>query len=199
MVYTDLQDSPTPNEYYKWEAVHWYQAYFCRYWDIRSDPPQFFKDPCCGDCYELSICYDCSQIASDELVNGRELRKKFIARVPYDNTNPYYLAIKQYSISEEVYRFWNIVQQQAQNTGGLFDVTPKSIRGNMESISDANEEVLGVFSASDVHEKILYVNRNITGFKPFDPQPEVYKTTRTCYPCLESYNRSPNPPKGWRP
>lgn len=197
LVYTDLQDSSTPNEYYKWEAIHWYQTSFCRYWVLRSDPPQFFKDRCCGDCYESSVCYDCSQIASDELVNGKELRKKFIARVPYDDVTPYYLAIKQFSISEEVHRFWNTVQQQAQNTGGLFDVTPKSVRGNMESVNNSEEEVLGIFSASDVSEKILYVNRNITKVKPFDPPSETYRTTNVCYPCLEAYNRSPNPPKGW--
>jgi hypothetical protein len=195
MVYADVLDSPKPNEFYKWESVHWFQQSYCRYWDTR--PPGFFKDPCCGDCFDAVICNECSQIADDRLVNGKEIRKQFIAKVPYDNVQPYYLEVKQYSISEEVHRFWATVQLQAKNTGGLFDVTPKAIRGNLESITNPNEEVLGIFAASDVSEKILYVFRNQEALPPYEPIPETAQDTFRCFPCEESYNRSSTRPRGW--
>ncbi len=197
-IYIDLKDSPATGEFYQWETIHQEQIEYCRYWDIRSDPPQFFRDKCCNDCWESSICQECKQFASDQFVNGKEVRKKYLGKAPYTNVTPYYLMVKQYSISEETFKFWSAVQAQTANSGGLFDATPKSVKGNLSNQNDAKEEVLGIFSACDVAEKVVYVDRNITGVKPFEPQGSAFRTTATCFACIESQTRSATPPKGWR-
>lgn len=198
LIYVDIKDSPTAGEFYQWEAIHQEQIEYCRYWDIRSDPPQYFRDKCCGDCWESSICQECKQFASDALTNGKEIRKKYLGKAPYTDTKPYYLMVKQYSISQETYKFWSAIQAQALNSGGMFDTTPQSVRGNISNINDTNEEVLGIFSACDVAEKVVYIDRNITGVKPFDPPVSIFRTTNTCFPCIEGPTRSAIPPKGWR-
>jgi hypothetical protein len=200
LIYTDLKDSPTTGEFYQWETIHQEQIVFCRYWVLRGNfEPQYFRDKCCGDCWESSICQECKQFASDKLINGKEIRKKYLGKAPYTDTKPYYLMIKQYSISEETFKFWNAVQAQAQNSGGLFDTTPESVRGNISNTNDTNEEVLGIFSACDVAERIVYIDRNITGIKPFDPPAfSIYNTTNVCFSCIDGPTRSSAPPKGWK-
>jgi hypothetical protein len=200
LIYTDLKDSPETGEYYQWETIHQEQIEICRYWVLRDNvrPPELFQDKCCGDCWESSICQECKQFASDKFTNGKEIRKKLLGKAPYTDTKPYYLMVKQYSISEATYKFWNTIQTQALNSGGLFDSTPQSIKGNIVNPNDANEEVLGIFSACDVSELVYYVDRNITGYRPFDPPISSHKTTNVCYKCFDGPTRSSTPPKGWK-
>jgi hypothetical protein len=195
-VFMDVQDSSTPDEYYRWESIHWEKLIYCQYFtDPNETPSRIYAQPCCQDCYEFKICKECSPIYSDRLTNGKEIKRQLIAKYPYDSLQPYYLRIRQYAISKDVYNFWNTVQIQAQNTGGLFDVTPKQVRGNMLSTNDPNEEVLGYFSASDVDEKVVYLERERADIKPF----EAFIPIRfpVCFPCQEFNNRSRVMPKDW--
>jgi hypothetical protein len=194
-VLTDLKDSPTPDEFYRWESVHWYQVDFCRYYSTDTSP-YIHRQPCCQECYEFKICKECQPIASDRFTNGNEIKKQLIAKVPYNDLTQYYLKIRQYSISKETYNFWNTLQVQSQNTGGLFDVTPKQIKGNISSVKDANEEVLGYFSASDVVEKIIYFERNQLETKPYPPF-DTYIENPLCFQCQEFNNRTRVKPKDW--
>lgn len=195
LVFTDFKDSPTPDEYYRWESVHWYQLDYCQYYSI-STSPYIYRQPCCQDCYEFKICRECQPVVSDRLTNGNEIKRQLIAKYPYNEMTPYYLKIRQYSISRDVYNFWNTLQIQSQNTGGMFDVTPKQIRGNMLSVNNPDEEVLGYFSASDVDEKIIYFERNLAEIKPFPPF-DTYIDDPECFACQEFNNRTRVKPKDW--
>jgi hypothetical protein len=191
-IFTDIQDSPTPDEFYRWESIHWDKLVYCQYGDTLN---RIIAYPCCQDCYEFKICKECRPIVSDRFVNGNTIKRQLIAKYPYDSLYPYYLKIRQYAISKDVYNFWNTVETQAKNSGGLFDVTPKQIKGNISNINDPSEEVLGYFSAADVDEKVMYFERNLVGVKPFAPY--VPARSRLCFPCQEFNNRSRVMPKDW--
>ncbi|MFN3849667.1 MAG: DUF4249 domain-containing protein [Spirosomataceae bacterium] len=192
LIFTDVNDSPEANEFYQWNSTHWKKLVYCQFTSL-SNSPYIYAYKCCQDCFEFTICRDCQPIASDQFINGKTLKRQLLARVPYDSQDPYYLAIKQYSISEEIFTFWQTLKQQAENTGGLFDVNPKSIRGNIECISDPTEEALGYFSASDVSELITYIDRKLAFPKPF-PAYEPLEMP-DCFRCDEVANRTRVRPK----
>jgi hypothetical protein len=84
-------------------------------------------------------------------------------------TIKYSLLLKQYSLTEDEYLYWDKIQKINQETGGLYDVVPISVKSNIRCIDDPSKEVLGYFSVSGVSEKRLFIDPDITGF------PDWYK------------------------
>ncbi len=73
----------------------------------------------------------------------------------------YTMLVKQYSMSREEYEFWDKIRTMSQNTGGLYDVTPVSVTGNIQCITDPAEVVLGFFSVSGVSYKRIFIKDRI--------------------------------------
>jgi hypothetical protein len=202
LVSIDTKDSPAEKEFYKWDTYHVNQINYCREWYIFGQGgavTQSFVDKCCEPCYEKAKFDDGYQLASDRLINGNSIIRQQVAIVPFDNTTPYYMVINQYSMTEDAYKYWNAVKEQSKNSGGLFDATPKSIRGNIKNINDASEEVLGIFYVSDVYEQQVNIDRNRSTPKPkiIEPYSLGWNKTDQCFPCQESFNRTKIKPAGF--
>jgi len=70
----------------------------------------------------------------------------------------YSLLVKQYSLSNTAYDYWLQVQEQSQESGGLYETQPARIRGNISNVNDHEEVVLGYFFASSVTQKRIFVS-----------------------------------------
>ena len=55
--------------------------------------------------------------------------------------------IKQFALSDGATEFWKQVEEQKASTGSIFDPIPSKIIGNIRSVNNASEEVLGYFGA----------------------------------------------------
>ena len=67
------------------------------------------------------------------------------------------LNVKQYSMSEEAYQFWELIRKQLKQIGTIFDPTPGRIIGNVHNMNDPDEPVLGYFGAYGLTEKRVFV------------------------------------------
>jgi hypothetical protein len=85
----------------------------------------------------------------------------------------YYVELEQLSVSESLYNFWKLTSDQQNGTGNLFQPNSVRISGNIKSISNPEEEVLGVFSVSAVVKKSFFIERSAIPFevKPMQPAP----------------------------
>lgn len=91
----------------------------------------------------------------------------------------YSLLVKEYSLSAESYEFWNGLEKQTQKTGGLYEIQPYMIKGNITCVSNPKEVVLGFFSVSGVSKKRIFVGPapdpvyemvcNLDGISPRNP------------------------------
>ena len=70
----------------------------------------------------------------------------------------YSLLVREYALSIEAYEFWSGLEEQTQETGGLYESQPYMAKGNITCMSNPNEEVLGFFSASGVTKKRIFVD-----------------------------------------
>ena len=64
----------------------------------------------------------------------------------------YSLLIKQYSVGEAAFHYWNELKKTSQEQGWLFDRQPALLNSNIRNINDVEEDVLGFFSMSGVEE-----------------------------------------------
>lgn len=75
----------------------------------------------------------------------------------------YSILVKQYSLNEDEFNYWEKLQNISQQVGGLYDMIPSSISSNVYSLSDPTDKVLGYFSVSASSSRRLFIKDNFTG------------------------------------
>jgi Domain of unknown function (DUF4249) len=79
----------------------------------------------------------------------------FIQRAP--QTNAYSILVKQYALTRQGYDYWTNIKKNTQQIGTIFDPAPSEILGNIHSVTDATEPVLGYISAGSVTTKRFFI------------------------------------------
>ncbi len=119
---------------------------------------------------ENRICWSSEKSRDIMIKNTALLNKNLIARYPMKLiTNPveklgikYSIFVNQYSLNEDEYYFWEKLQNSVDIVGGLYDIIPSSIPGNIFCHEDKFEKVLGYFSVSAVSSKRIFIRENFT-------------------------------------
>lgn len=149
-----------------------------------------------------------------KLINSAELASKKIVKDHFYFVVPdpkywytYSMNVKQYTISKEIYEFFQGIKKQQANTGTIFDPTPASINGNIRNINDPDEIVLGYFGAFGVEDKRTFVQgRDIpkTSAEWVALEDGLYPEcgvenipTPHCFDCRIRPKSSPEPPPYW--
>ncbi len=110
------------------------------------------------------ICYTTKYSNEIILTNTSSLTDNNIESVPvhFINRNSralayrYSILVKQYSLSREAYEFYEILKELSGSESLFSQNQPGSINGNVFSVSNDNEKVLGYFSVSAVDSKRLF-------------------------------------------
>jgi Domain of unknown function (DUF4249) len=156
---------------------------------------------CSGYCWD--IIYENSINAfSDIYTNGTKIKGQFIASIPWVNYTGALIEIKQYSISNEGYRFYNLLSLQGNKTGSLTDTPPAPIVGNIRNINKPQETIVGFFGASSVSSVRYNVDRkaNIGTAEQYLGHSPVLENEGRFIPqalCVESRTRTKIKPEGW--
>ncbi len=90
-------------------------------------------------------------VASDEFSDGTRIRRF----QPYDGiivTRGQQVKVRQVTISEQAYRFYNALSEQGLNDGSPFGVPPSSLRGNVANLTTPANHGLGYFIVAEVTE-----------------------------------------------
>jgi hypothetical protein len=73
-------------------------------------------------------------------------------------TQEYSILVKQYSISNNEYDFWNNLKKAGGTGADIFASQPYSVISNIHNVNNANEMVLGYFEVSAVTQKRIFIN-----------------------------------------
>jgi hypothetical protein len=95
---------------------------------------------------------------------GQDLISSFpLAQIPNDNSKisfRYSMLVKQFALTAEAYQYWQIVKQNSEQTGNLFDPQPAQLYGNIHCVSNPGEPVIGFLTASTVSEKRIFIRQS---------------------------------------
>lgn len=72
----------------------------------------------------------------------------------------YSINVFQYALTEDAYRYWEVVKKTTQQTGSIFDLQPSQLPGNIHNTTNANEPVLGYMSAGSITQKRIFIDNN---------------------------------------
>jgi hypothetical protein len=79
----------------------------------------------------------------------------------------YSILVNQYSLNEDEYIYWEKIQKITENVGGLYDVVPMSITGNMHCTDSPDKMVLGFFSVSSLSARRIFIENQLIDFPDF--------------------------------
>lgn len=73
----------------------------------------------------------------------------------------YSLLVKQLSMSDAAYTFYEKIQSNTMSEGGLYEAQPEQVKSNLHNISNPGSRVLGYFYVASIKSKRIY-------YEPFD-------------------------------
>jgi len=160
--YVNTSDPSGKTQYYRWsmeETWEYHSPYnVFAMWDGALHLNYFFPD-------NRTICWMTKEVPGIYTGTTRDMAEDVLRNIKlnYVSTQTdrlmwrYSLLVREYALSAEAYEFWNGLEKQTQQTGGLYESQPYMITGNITCVSQPNKQVLGFFSASGVSKKRIFV------------------------------------------
>ena len=121
---------------------------------------------CRTPCWEIIRNFSLN-LFDDLNSNGGLITKRKVAQIPFYQHAPALVDLRQTSLTQDAYRYYKLVQQQTQNTGGLADTPPTALVGNVHNVANPREAVIGYFTASAVSLFHQWLDRKDTAGVPF--------------------------------
>lgn len=222
-IYIDTQDPADTRNNYIWTYKFWERQGICiscqdgRYFTTpaplgacRLEPRyegQTFDYECAGNCWDIFYSTELN-VYNDIYSNGKLIKDKIAARIPFYQATGCLVEIKQQSVSEQAYRYLKLMVEQTQNTGSLADTPPAALIGNIRNINDGEESVAGFFMVASVYKVNYWLSREnalkyaspiglLEGGRIMNLEPAAPPRPPQA-PCVASRNRTPIRPDGWR-
>ncbi len=151
-IYLDTHDPSNNCRFYRWD--------FTETWELML--PYFVENRTCWRSETSNNINIKSTAAFDEVHIIRQPVTS-ITNVTDRLSRKYSIQVNQYSLSEDEFIYWEKIQNLTNNTGGLYDIIPSSISGNMVSVENPSEKVLGYFSVSAMTSKRIFIKDDFDG------------------------------------
>lgn len=161
----DTGDETNNTRYYRWtfEETWEYHARYTSYCTLvvndtiyaRPRNPEEMIDICYRTQPSAQIYSTTTSGLTKDVVNDFELG--FLPKGTEKLGYQYSVLVRQYAISEETYGYLEKLKKTSQDLDGLYAPQPSQVTGNIVSISDPSEIVLGYFDAGQATEKRIFL------------------------------------------
>ncbi|MEM6321209.1 MAG: DUF4249 domain-containing protein [Bacteroidota bacterium] len=193
---------PAGNQDYwmKWEVTTFYS----------------FPEADCGPFHVPIICYFASSLdqqnvnllSGDEIVTDYlprwKVAEKLIPASDMEFRGRHYFLVNQQSITQAAHEYWRRINLIANQTGSIFDAPPAAVPGNIRSLDNPDEVVLGFFELANTDSLRNFVTEG--GFSEFykftnnvcaDLSNPFANNNRFCCACQRLENATTQRPSWW--
>ena len=111
-------------------------------------------------CWKTALVKNVFTITTDNLSINKYTRYPLHVVDNYSSPRLVYgysLLIKQYALSDAAFTYWEKIQTNSHQQGGLYEKQPLAVKGNMHNLTNPDQEVLGFFGATTVKTKRIFV------------------------------------------
>lgn len=151
------------SKYYRWKYIETYEynSNFNSVYMFTSVGVVDYRPP-------LQSIYTCWKTtrSTNILVGSTErLEESVVSRFPLtiipdgakQLSRKYSILVQQQTLSLEGYNYWLNLQKSTERLGGLFDPLPSEVSGNLQSVTNPEQTVIGFFSGGTVDEKRIFI------------------------------------------
>ena len=152
-IYLDTHDPANKCNFYMWK-------YF-ETWEINL-PFNVTNKVCWGSDHSTGIFVKNTSLLAEDRVVRYPIRT---ISNPIDRlTVKYSMLVKQYSLNEDEYLYWESLKTTLEQVGGLYDLIPAYIPNNIYCVENPKEKILGYFSVSAVSSRRLFIKYKFNGY-----------------------------------
>lgn len=158
----DTEDPTGQTRFYRWNFFETYEVRtpFPSVWIWLGGNEVTFREQPIDICYVndtlRNILIKSTKSLEQDKVTGQRL--SFIPVDSYILTYKYSMLVQQFALSEDAYLYWENLRQSSEQQGTLSDRQPGSLPGNILSLNDPSETVIGYFEACKVSEKRIFTS-----------------------------------------
>jgi hypothetical protein len=169
-VYMDFEIEKEHGRYLRWKVTESYEIHNPEYEAKIFDLDRRLKLlPDSSSWRKCWITLDVPEIFTLDLehVEGETYKKMPLIYVNTESRRlniRYSILVEQMALSQSAYHYWSELAKNSQSGGSLFDSQPALSPGNICSLDDENELVIGYFSVSGVDEKRIFIE-DLPGLK----------------------------------
>jgi hypothetical protein len=73
----------------------------------------------------------------------------------------YSILVRQYALTPDAYNFYINLKKNTEQLGSIFDAQPSQISGNIHSVTNPSEPVLGYISVGSVASQRIFISQRI--------------------------------------
>jgi hypothetical protein len=181
-LFIDVQDPPGVPNQYRWDWTLWERQEICHscqngeYFiydaqgklleDCVPDPrppggfvlPVFREYVCRTPCWEILPSVQL-RLFADTYTDGGLLKDWRVGAIPFYQNTPALVELRQSALTPGAYRYYKLLDDQTQKNGGLVDTPPVPPIGNVRSLTNEQEHVVGYFTASSVAAVRYWLDR----------------------------------------
>lgn len=159
-IYANTHDATSNSKYYQWTFVETWEYTAGHYSSLKLKNGVVVPQE--QNLYQCWISKPSSEILINSTTNLQEdaIRNFRLITLPIGSSKlyrKYSLKVQQRVLTEEAYNFWLQLKKTTESLGSLFDPLPSQVVGNLKSISDDSEPVLGYFSGGHVSDKRIFI------------------------------------------
>ncbi|CAD5290709.1 MULTISPECIES: DUF4249 domain-containing protein [unclassified Imperialibacter] len=166
-IMVDTHDPQARSRYYRYSWLETYEVrpYYPSYyeWDFAVNPPEFVRrNPEINLCFKTDTSGQVLVTSTANLTEDRvsQFEVNYVSTESFRLKSLYSILVRQQTLSEDGFRYWNEVRKTTESLGTLFDPQPYQLVGNIKNIDNPDEPVLGYFDASAVSQKRIYISRD---------------------------------------
>lgn len=166
-IYVNSRDPQRDTRYYRWEyeATWAYTSAFMS--NIRYDEATGTIVPRTRQDEDIYNCWRTEKSTGIKLGTTAKLSQDVIHEYPIltlpgsseELRIKYSILVQQYGLTQEEYQYWEALKKNTESIGTLFDPLPSQLTGNVHSLSNPDEPVIGYVGASSLQEKRIFVSR----------------------------------------
>src|SRR6202012_1062500 len=128
----------------------------------------------------INVCWRSDTSSTIVLGSSAKLAHNVIANNPIISITStsekigfeYSILVRQYALTADAYNFYTNLKKNTEQLGSIFDAQPSEISGNIHSVSNPMEPVIGYISVgSTASRRIFIYNKSLPGWVviPFYP------------------------------
>ncbi len=162
-IYVDSHDPQNASNYYRWSYAETWQFHSVYYSEYQYDAKNNKIVPRIGD--SIYTCWKSDQSTNIMLANTTKLSRDEVYEEPmvtiplnsWEISLKYSINVKQYVLTADAFAFWQVLQKNTEQIGTIFSPQPFEIAGNIHSLSDSTERVIGYVSGGTYRQLRTYI------------------------------------------
>lgn len=184
LISVNARDPQNNTRYYRWG----YEETWIRQLDMKSYYEYVNGAVHARDVPPPTTCYDTYSANPLSLASTAKLTEDVVSNAPVHSVplgstklvTKYSILVKQYALEKKAHEYWQAMKKNTEQLGSIFDPQPSYMYGNIRSVNDPKEMVIGYFSACNVTEKRIFITAAEANWTVPKPPVGTLPATQPC-------------------